>query len=208
MRCIIFAGSDINDYEYVKASMKSDDFVICCDSGLRHAVKLGIICDLCIGDFDSHKEPDGDECREVIKLPRIKDDTDSFYAVKEAYSRGYRDFLIYGAMGRRIDHTLGNVYMLLWLFERDCKAVMADEYCELEVIKNGVVPCSGYPFFSLINIAGTAKHINITGAKYELTDGEISSDYQYGVSNEVLPGKSARISVGDGVILLVKVRRE
>ncbi|MBP5198711.1 MAG: thiamine diphosphokinase [Lachnospiraceae bacterium] len=207
MRCVIFAGSDINDYEYVKSTITKDDFLICCDSGLIHMERLGMIPDLCVGDFDSHKEPEKGRYKELIKLPRIKDDTDSFYAVKEAYNRGYRDFLIFGATGRRIDHTLCNVYMLQWLFERGAKGVIADEYCELEVIDKAGVESGVYPFFSLINITGTARHINVSGAKYGLSDGEIKSDYQYGVSNEVLPGETARISVGEGSLLLIKVRK-
>ena len=60
-------------------------------------------------------------------------------------------------------------------------------------------------FFSLLNIDGTAKHINVTGAKYPVTDGEITSEYQYGISNEVLPGETATVSVGEGKLLRVKV---
>ena len=38
-----------------------------------------------------------------------------------------------------------------------------------------------------------------------LEDGEIRSDYQYGISNEVTPGGKATVSVGEGRVLLVKV---
>ena len=62
-----------------------------------------------------------------------------------------------------------------------------------------------WPFFSLLNISGTAKGIRILNAKYPLDDGEIPSEYQFGISNEVLPGKTARVSVREGKLLLVKV---
>ena len=60
-------------------------------------------------------------------------------------------------------------------------------------------------WFSLLNMSGTAKGITIRGAKYPLTDGEITSEYQYGISNEVLPGETVRVSVREGRLLLVKV---
>ena len=63
-----------------------------------------------------------------------------------------------------------------------------------------------YSFFSLLNITGCAKGITITGAKYPLADAEISCEYQYGVSNEVLPGETATVSVEQGKLLLLKVR--
>ena len=63
-----------------------------------------------------------------------------------------------------------------------------------------------YTFFSLLNITGCAKGITITGAKYPLVDGEITCEYQYGVSNEVLPGQTAVVSIKEGKLLLVMDR--
>ena len=65
-----------------------------------------------------------------------------------------------------------------------------------------------YSFFSLLNISGCAKGICIEGAKYPLENGEITCDYQYGVSNEVLPGKTARVRVGEGQLLLMRIFHE
>ena len=58
----------------------------------------------------------------------------------------------------------------------------------------------------LMNITGTAKGITVRGAKYPLENAEISCEYQYGVSNEVLKGKRATVSVEDGKLLLIKIR--
>ena len=63
-------------------------------------------------------------------------------------------------------------------------------------------------WFSLLNISGTAKGITIRGAKYPLENGEISSEYQFGISNEVLPGQTARVTVGEGRLLLIEIRQE
>ena len=62
-----------------------------------------------------------------------------------------------------------------------------------------------FSYFSLINITGKAQGITIKNAKYPLENAIISCDYQYGVSNEPLPGKTAEVSVGDGRLLLIKV---
>ena len=61
-----------------------------------------------------------------------------------------------------------------------------------------------YAFFSLINITGIAKGITIENAKYPLKDGEITCGYQYGISNEVISGKIAKVSIQDGKLLLIK----
>ena len=61
------------------------------------------------------------------------------------------------------------------------------------------------PVIKMLNISGEAKDIIIRGAKYPLDGAEIRSDYQHGISNEVLPGETAEVSVGEGRLLLVKV---
>ena len=63
-----------------------------------------------------------------------------------------------------------------------------------------------YPFFSLLNISGTAEGVTIKNAKYPLDNAAIQCDYQYGVSNEVLPGKTAEVTVAKGELLLIKDR--
>ena len=67
---------------------------------------------------------------------------------------------------------------------------------------------SEYAFFSLLNITGQAEGITIRDAKYPLEDGKITCEYQYGISNEALPGRTAEVCVRQGKLLLVKVRRE
>ena len=47
--------------------------------------------------------------------------------------------------------------------------------------------------------------MTITHAKYPLQDAAIHCEYQYGVSNEVLPGETAEVTVTRGKLLLIKV---
>ena len=77
----------------------------------------------------------------------------------------------------------------------------------MEIVSREPVRIGGeYAFFSLMSVAGPARGITIRGAKYPLENGEITPEYQYGISNEVLPGKTAEVNVRDGRLLLVKVR--
>lgn len=206
-RCVIVGGAGIGDYASVRRYLREDDFNIFCDSGLNHREGLGIAPHLIVGDFDSHDNPRLEV--ETIVLPREKDDTDTVFAVKEALRRGFADFLLLGAAGARLDHTLGNLSILLMLHRRGKRALLVDDYSEMEIAAAKPVEIDGsYPFFSLLNISGTAKGITIENAKYPLRDAVIDCTYQYGVSNEVLPGRRARVSVREGELLLVKVRRE
>ena len=205
-RCVIVGGSDIKNYGFIREKLCADDYVIFCDSGLKHLQQLQAKPGLIVGDFDSHENPHLDV--ETIVLPCEKDDTDTVYAVKEAISRGFDNFLLIGVVGARLDHTLGNVSILLYLDSLGKKGSIIDDYSEMEIVSDEPVSiCDRYAFFSLLNITGCAKDITITGAKYPLVDAEISCEYQYGVSNEVLPGETATVSVKHGKLLLIKIHK-
>ena len=203
-RCVIVGGADIGNYSFIREQLCADDYVIFCDSGLKHLEQLQVKPSLIVGDFDSHENPHLDV--ETIVLPCEKDDTDTVFAVKEAIKRGFDNFLLIGVVGARLDHTLGNVSSLLYLDSLGKKGCIIDNYSEMEIVSDKPVSiCDQYAFFSLLNITGCAKGITITGAKYPLADAEISCEYQYGVSNEVLPGNVSTVSVKDGRLLLIKI---
>ena len=203
-RCVLVGGAGIQTYARVNRILRPDDYFVFCDGGLHHLPYLNAAPDLIVGDFDSHERPD--TAVETIVLPREKDDTDSVYAAREAVRRGFDDFLLLGAAGGRLDHTLGNISLLLWLDGQGKSAKILDDYSEMEIVSSREKTIdSSFSYFSLLNISGTARGIRITGAKYPLADGEISCEYQYGISNEVLPGGTAAVSVREGRLLLIRV---
>ena len=206
-RCVVVGGAPIEDYGFLRKVFKEGDYIIACDSGLRHLEALGVTPHLIVGDFDSH--PDPHLPVETIVLPREKDDTDTVYGVKEGLRRGFDDFLLLGMVGARLDHTLGNVSILLMLHTLGKRGRLLDDHSEMEIVGREPVEIGdSYPYFSLLNISGTAKGITIENAKYPLQGAEITCEYQYGVSNQVLPGQTARVWVEDGRLLLVKVRTD
>ena len=204
-RCVIVGGAGIGDYEFIRGMLSEEDYLIFCDCGLKHLKGLGFPADLVIGDFDSYDDPHLPV--ETIVLPVIKDDTDTVYAVKEGIRRGFREFLLIGVIGARFDHSLSNVSILFDLDTKGLHGRIVDDYSEMEVVSKApaAIPDT-FPFFSLLNLTGTAKGITIENAKYELQDAEITCDYQYGVSNEPLPGRTAFVTVREGRLLLIRDR--
>lgn len=208
-RCVIVAAGEIHNYERARDFLRDDDFFIFCDGGLSHAGGLGIKPDVVVGDFDSCDSNDLEwwkERSEIIQLPCEKDDTDTLFAVKLAVERGYCDFLLLGAMGGRFDHALGNISILLYLNGLGKKAVLIDDYSVMQVV--GKEPfyiedtCS---YFSVLTVAGDVSGVNIKNAKYPLENARLTCDFQLGISNEVLPGKVAEVSVASGRVLVVIV---
>lgn len=204
-RCVVVGGARIGDYANVQKHLNSDDFFVFCDSGLKHLLPLGVKADLIVGDFDSIENPCLDA--ETIVLPCEKDDTDTVFALKEGINRGFQDFLFLGVVGERFDHTVGNISMLLYLDSIGGSGMIVDDYSQMTVVSSAPAYVEDtFSYFSLLNISGVAKGVTIENAKYPLCDAEITCEYQYGISNEVLKGKTAKVSVKEGRLLLVKVR--
>ena len=207
-KCAIIAGSEIKNYEWVKSHFDEDTFCIYCDGGLYHEKELGVKPDLIIGDFDSHPVPETDT--ELIKLPTEKDDTDSVYAVKEAIKRGFTDFILVGVIGKRLDHSLGNMAILIMLEMKGLSGMIIDDYSEISLISPEEKACIAdeFNFFSVLPAGGNARGVTIEGAKYNVNDEELTMDFPVGISNEVEPGSRATVSVKEGKLFIIKVKSE
>ena len=213
-RCVIVGGAPIIDYQNLIPYLREDDYLVFCDCGLKHLQMLqeakgsALVPDLIVGDFDSYQNPELDGI-ETIVLPVVKDETDTAFAASEGLRRGFKDFLIIGAIGGRMDHSLVNISLLYKLYQAGCQAVLIDDYSEMCIVgKNPVRVEDSYPFFSLLNMFGPSRGITITGAKYNISGAEIKAAEQYATSNEVTPGQTACITVDEGELLLIKILRE
>ena len=112
-----------------------------------------------------------------------------------------------GVVGARLDHTLGNVSILIYLDSLGKKGTIIDDYSKIEIVsKEPAYIDDSYAYFSLLNISGTTKGVTIENAKYPLDNAVITSEYQYGISNEALPGRTSKVFVSEGNLLLIKVR--
>lgn len=180
--------------------IKEGDLVIAADLGFEKAKKLSVVPNIVLGDFDSlGYEP---ENIEIIKHPVRKDDTDTLLAIKVGLSKGYKNFIIYGGTGGRLDHTIANIQSLSYLAENDAFGVLKGEgYC-VAAIKNGSVSFSDEKEGNISVFAQEkAFGVSISGLLYELYDAEISPGFPIGVSNEFI-GKKAEITVKNGILVI------
>ena len=200
-----------------------EDLIIAVDAGFGHLERMGILPDYLIGDLDSIEPPLLPALREfsaarperVIRLPVEKDDTDTIYALRFGLKLGYRRFDLYGAMGGRLDHTLANLQSLLFVRRHGADAYLFDERCMVFVIEEEtrrfVRGMTG--MFSLFALSERCGDVTITGMKYPLEHGVLSSSFPLGVSNEFDPGADdgqghgASVTVRQGAALAVVTYR-
>jgi thiamine pyrophosphokinase len=190
-RCVIIGASPEADAKLVRRSVRPDDHVICADGGLSLAQKAGIIPDLLIGDFDSGERPDGDIC-ETVALPVKKDDTDTMYCARTAIERGFRDFLLLGMTGGRLDHTIANLCTLRYLAEQGAKALMLDDSAEIRVLMPGEMVFEGRRdmTFSVFPFGCESCCLSLEGFEYPLDRGVLSAGIPLGVSNVIISDRA------------------
>ncbi|MGN0164669.1 MAG: single-stranded-DNA-specific exonuclease RecJ [Lachnospiraceae bacterium] len=204
-RCYIFGAGSLSELPVVP---KEDDYIIAADGGYEHVLRLGLVPDELIGDFDSltdafkAKVPDSTK---ITRFPVEKDDTDTALAVKKTIEKGYNTIYLLGCTGgNRIEHTLANISLLGYGAEKNVRIYMFDGNSTMMAVKNKKVvfdeKCSGN--LSVFAFGGEAFGVTVKNLKYTLDDAELFPEVSLGVSNSFI-GKKAEISVKKGTLLIV-----
>lgn len=177
------------------------DLVIAADEGFRYAEDYGLTPELAVGDFDSlGYEPEGIE---TVRHPIEKDDTDLMLAVKLGLARGYRHFVILGALGGRTDHAYAAYQTLAYLDERGAFGALYGESTAVTLMREGNITLlpAGDRLLSAFAFGGEAAGVTLEGVRYPLNKGRLTPTFPLGVSNEIV-GASARITLEKGRLLL------
>ena len=199
-RCVIFAAGRMEKTSLLP-QIQADDYLIAADAGLRNTAMLEVRPHLVMGDMDSlakEEVPDGS-----ILFPVRKDDTDLMLAVKKGIELGYREFLIYGALGGRLDHTYAAFQTLAYIMEHGCSGVLVDGHHWVTMLENAElrVP-DGYRHVSVFSYTGQCSGVTLKGLSYPLEDGCLDQNFPLGVSNSV-ESQPASISVREGRLLVI-----
>ncbi len=195
---IIGAGDVISDGTVAS----DDDYIICADGGYEYRNMLGREADMVVGDFDSlGRIPD---CENRMVLPCEKDDTDMAVAVEEGLKKGYKYFVLFGALGgERIDHSIGNIQLLKYIASKGARGEIHHGKNVLVAFKDSEITfeenMSGY--VSVFSLSDESRGVTIENLKYETDKMTMFSHLTKGLSNEFI-GKKARISVDDGTLMI------
>ena len=207
-KCAIFAGGDMPDLEcYRKSSYwQKYNCFICADCGYRHAVKLGIIPDVIVGDFDSYGEELPKGVEELRSVPE-KDDTDTLMAIKKAIELGYSHIDLYGALGgKRFEHSFANIQAMIYALQQGCHLeIKGESHLLVQEADEGAVTYKNMDhgvYFSVFALTESVGIEYLRGVKYPLEDYRMVQSFPIGVSNEI-EGEEAVLRIKDGLALVI-----
>jgi thiamine pyrophosphokinase len=205
---VIICSGSIEDYSFCKKYLDCAGLLICADGGAAHARRLGLIPDLLIGDFDSILADDlvfyKNSGVEIIKFPMEKDMSDCELAVNTAVERGYKNLVLLGALGTRIDHSLANILLLRKMLDKGINGIIANEHNEVILVKDRVVlERDVNARVSLLALSEKVVGLSVEGLCYPLHDDELNIGSSLGISNE-FTADTAEITVRKGILLVIK----
>ena len=178
------------------------DYIIAADGGYTHLQNHGFTSHMLLGDFDSLDEVPHHP--NIIRHPAVKDDTDSMLAIKAGLSLGYKSFMIFGALGGRLDHTLANLQALSYLVQHQATAFLIGEGMVITAIKDKELRFAeekqGY--ISVFCLGEKASGVYLNGFKYPLANATLTGDIPLGVSN-AFTSSLGDISAKQGILTVL-----
>lgn len=195
---VILANGEYPTHVLPLKMLEEAKFVICCDGAANEYISRGHTPDVIIGDGDSLSPEYKQRFSSIIHQIADQETNDQTKAVRFLQEKGYRKIAIVGATGKREDHTLGNISLLLDYMKNGMKVRTITDY--------GVfIPASDTQTFashpgqqiSIINFG--AKGLKGEGLIYPLSD---FTNWWQGTLNEEITDEFTIHCTGEYLIFL------
>ena len=205
-KAVIVCNGSVNT-KFLFMHIQKNDFLVCADGGANKLTKTRFRPDVIIGDMDSITKSTLKKFKyaKLVKFPREKDQVDLELAINYCVGKKFKEILILGALGSRVDMSLTNVFLLLQI-PKNIKAKIVHQNQEIYLVQK---KCSikGIPGekISFFPIKGDVIGLTLNGLKYEVKNYDLRFGIGKGLSNE-FKNKNAVISFKDGLLLCVHFR--
>jgi len=200
-KCVIICDGELSSKEAISKELTDSGLLIAADGGALALAEMNITPDVIIGDFDSY-QPTGNEQAVVIEDPD-QETNDLEKSLNYAKRKSANHAVVFGATGKRLDHTLKNLSVLLQFHPKFNHIVFKDRYSTMEIVlspfKRNFQPGTS---ISLFPLSGTVEGITTKGLKFPLTKGTLKNGFQDGSSNQTVK-KEVEIEFKKGDLLLL-----
>jgi len=202
---IIFLNSRLPNRKIIENYTERSSYIICADGGANKIRKYSILPHIIIGDLDSiNKETLKYYTKKNIQIRKIEgqETTDFEKSLLYCIENNMKKCIIFGAIGRRSDHTLNN-FSILKRYYKSLELKIIDDRYEIYFIKNNI--SFDYKKNKTLSFMAMpyAKGITTNGLKYPLNNEDLEFGVREGTLNESISDKIT-IQFIKGDILLFK----
>ena len=166
---VIVAGGEFPTAPQPLEILQGAQYVVCCDGAADRYIATGHVPDAIVGDGDSISAENRGKFAQLLHIITEQESNDQTKAVRFLMEHGKRRIAIVGATGRREDHTIGNISLLIEYARAGCDVRSFTDH--------GVfIPCNGTTTHkcrkgqqvSIFSI--TAKEMSAQGLLYPIYD--------------------------------------
>jgi thiamine pyrophosphokinase len=209
-RAVLFVNGELPNTPAMRAAIRPDDLIVAVDGGLKHVQALGLEPQWIIGDLDSVAPDEIDQWQirgvKIDRYPVEKDETDLELALQSVMRAGYQTILIAAATGGRLDHTLGNLFLLSDPRLLDFDVRLDDGLVEIFLISNEAdITGAAGDIVSLLPLGAAVAGVLTTDLKFPLRRETLYPEKTRGISNVML-GEHARVEIAHGTLLCIHYR--
>ncbi len=134
MKAVILCDGDVPQKSMIEQELSDSELLIAADGGANQAHKLDFQPDIIIGDLDSYTVT-GNEKALIIK-DEDQETNDLEKALSYANLKSANEVTVFGATGKRLDHTLKNLSVLLQYNSQFDSIVLIDDYATIKIIQS------------------------------------------------------------------------
>lgn len=166
---VILANGEYPSHELPLKLLKEAEFVVCCDGAANEYISRGHTPDIIIGDGDSLSPENKIRFSEIVHHIADQETNDQTKAVRFLQEKGFRKIAILGATGKREDHTLGNISLLIDYMRSGMEVRTFTDYGVFMPIE-GTQTFASHPGQQVSIINFGAKGLKGEGLVYPLSD--------------------------------------
>lgn len=125
---VILGNGNFPDADLPLHLLKHSPYTVCCDGAADEFIARGYTPDAIVGDCDSLSEENKLKYSAIIHIEHEQEDNDQTKAIRFCKAHGFKNIVIVGATGKREDHTLGNISLLLRYMQMNMDVIAITDY--------------------------------------------------------------------------------
>lgn len=165
---VILANGVYPSHPIALGHLKLARRIICCDGSVNALVENGYEPFAIVGDCDSLDQQIAEKYQDKIFRDEDQETNDLTKSVKWCSDRNYSDVVILGATGKREDHTLGNISLLVEYAHYMKVIMVTDTGIFHPLLESTRLKSAKGQQISIFSITPDTE-IDSTGLKYSLT---------------------------------------
>jgi thiamine pyrophosphokinase len=126
---VILGDGDYPTHEIPLSVLNKAGFLCCCDGAGMHQMTMNRKPDAIVGDGDSLTTEFREAHRDIVHIIEEQEDNDQTKATRYCIKKGIKRIAYVGTTGKREDHTLGNISLMVrYMNDFDLDVVLLTDY--------------------------------------------------------------------------------